>query len=119
MKHDHVIIYLNDIQNRKEELISFISSKLSVNATTNHNTLTVKSETLSPQKLLQVVTKFLYHKNLNNAYWASIDSNNVKINKFEKHSKTEKTKTKNNTPHKTITQTWGLKKLASLIALLS
>lgn len=107
--HEHVFtIDLNDLIEQKEELASFLSSKLNTDVITSRNKLAIKSETLSIQSLLQSVTKFLYHKNINNAYWASIDGDKVKINKFKKQQKTEKSKNKDKGQHKTITQTWGL-----------
>lgn len=107
-KPDHIFsVDLNDFT-EKEELTSFLTLKLNTNVTVSRNKLTVKSETLSIQSLLHSITKFLYHNNLNNTYWASIDGDKVKINKFNKPLKTEKSKNKDKTQHKTLTQTWGL-----------
>jgi hypothetical protein len=63
-------VNLGDLQNQAENLASFLKERLNANVTTNSNKLTVTIDDLSPQKLLQAVTKFIYHRNLNTTYWA-------------------------------------------------
>ncbi len=82
---------IGDLQEEKENIATFLKSHLKVNVSTNQNKLTVDSETLSQQNVLQAVTKFIYHQNLNNTHWASLEGDSVKINRFKnKTHKTEK-----------------------------
>jgi phosphate starvation-inducible protein PhoH len=107
-------IELGDLQNEKEQLSSFLQSKLKVTVNQAGNKLTVKSEKLSVQELHHVVTKFIYHRNLNSTHWASTEGTTVTINRFkgtakknEKHKKNEQHK-KNTPSHQTAIQSWGL-----------
>ena len=84
---------LGELQGEREHLYSFLHSSLKVDVTSSGNKLLVDSEKLSPQKLKELVNKFVYHQNLNNRYWVALTSGVVKINKFKsvkKHKKCEK-----------------------------
>ena len=50
-------------------------------------------EEVSAHALARMVTKFVYHKNLNSSYWVTVQSNVVKINKFKHEKKEKKTST--------------------------
>ena len=98
---------LGDLDNEKERLSSFLQSNLQVSVTSSSNKLTVISENLSLRKLQRVVTKFIYHRNLNLTHWVSIEGTTVKINRFEGTAK-KKEKHKKEAPHQTAIQSWGL-----------
>ena len=100
-------IDLAELQNEKECLSSFLQSNLKVGAAWSQNKLTVDSETLSPQELQRVVTKFIYRRNLNSTHWVSVEGSTVKINRF-KNSTKKPEKQKKNASHQTLTQSWGL-----------
>jgi hypothetical protein len=51
------------------------------------------------------VNKFVYHKNLNRKYWVAVESNAVRVSRFEKAKKTEKRR-KEATKPQTITHGW-------------
>ena len=99
---------LGDLRNEKERLSSFLQSKLKVSVTLVGKKLTVNSEKLSAQELHRVVTKFVYHYNLNSTYWVSIEGKMVKINRFKGKTKKKEKHKKNTTPHQTALQSWGL-----------
>ena len=99
---------LGDLQNEKDRLISFLQTN-KVSVAQVKNKLTVNSEKVSGQELQRVVTKFVYHRNLNNTHWVSIEGLTVKINRFKSSAKKkEKHKKKENTPRQTPIQSWGL-----------
>jgi hypothetical protein len=96
------------LQNEKEHLSSFLQSN-QVSVAPVRNKLTVNSEKLSAQDLQRVVTKFVYHRNFNNTHWVAIEGTTVKINRFKGAAKKkEKHKKKENAPHQTAVQSWGL-----------
>ena len=98
---------LGDLQKEKEHLTSFLYSHLKVTVSEVQDKLTVDSEKLSPQELQHLVTKFVYHRNLNSTHWVSLEGTTVKINRFKgTGKKTEKTKKE--PPHQTAVQSWGL-----------
>jgi hypothetical protein len=99
---------LGDLQNEKEHLSSFLQSKLKVAVSPSRNKLTVKSEKLSVEELHHVVTKFIYHRNLNSTHWVSIEGTTVKINRFKSKSKKKDKQKENTSPHQSALQSWGL-----------
>ena len=98
---------LGDLDKEKEHLSSFLQSNLQVSVTSSINKLTVISENLSVRKLQRVITKFIYHRNLNLTHWVSIEGATVKINRFKGTAK-KKEKHKKEAPHQTAIQSWGL-----------
>jgi hypothetical protein len=100
---------LGDLQNEKEHLTSFLQLNLKVSVAPVGKRLTVDSEKLSAKELQRVVTKFVYHRNLNNTHWVSIEGATVRINRFKGTAKKkEKHKKEENTLHQTAIQSWGL-----------
>ena len=83
---------LGELQDEREHLSSFLRSSLKVDVTSSGNKLLVDSEELSSQELKGLVSKFVYHRNLNNTYWVALESGVVKINKFKGVKKHEKRK---------------------------
>jgi hypothetical protein len=51
------------------------------------------------------VSKFIYHRRLNNEYWVALEGGVVKINKFKGAKESEKRK-KKVTPPSTIKHGW-------------
>jgi hypothetical protein len=101
-------VELGDLRNEKEHLSDFLVSKLEVTVSSARNKLTVKSKKLTAYELQHVVTKFVYHRNLNSTHWVSMEGTTIKINRFKnKENKKEKQK-KNTSPHQTAIQSWGL-----------
>ena len=100
---------MGDLQNEKEHLSSFLQSKLKVSVAAVEDKLTLSSERLSVQELQHAVTKFVYHRNLNNTHWVSVEGATVKINRFKGSAKKkEKHKKKGDSLHQTAIQSWGL-----------
>jgi phosphate starvation-inducible protein PhoH len=99
---------LGDLRNEKEQLSSFLQSKLKVAVNQAGNKLTVNSEKLSVQELHRAVTKFVYRRNLNSTHWASIEGTTVKINRFKGTAKKKEKHNKNSSSHQTAIQSWGI-----------
>ena len=83
---------MGELQDEREHLSSFLRSSLKVDVTSSDNKLLIDSEELSSQELKEIVSKFVYHRNLNNVYWVALESGVVKINKFKGVKKHEKRK---------------------------
>ena len=98
---------LGDLDNEKERLSNFLQSNLQASVASSHNKLAVNSENLSVRELQRVVTKFIYHRNLNLTHWVSVEGATVKINRFKGTAK-KKEKHKKEAPHQTAIQSWGL-----------
>lgn len=96
---------LGELEDEKENLSSFLRSKLKVDVTSSGNKVLVDSENLSPQELKRLVNKFVYRQNLMNKYWVALESDVVKINKFKRAEKKEKRK-REGIPPSTIKHGW-------------
>jgi hypothetical protein len=97
---------LGDLQNEKENLTSFLQLHLKVPVSQVEAKVRVSSEKVSVQELQHIVTKFVYHRDLNNTHWVSVEGSTVKINRFEVTEK--KAKHDKEPPHQTASQSWGL-----------
>ncbi len=97
---------LGDLQNEKENLTSFLQLHLKVSVSQVEDKLTVDSEMVSLQELQHIVNKFVYHRDLNNTHWVSVEGSTVKINRFKVIEKKEKHEKE--PPHQTAAQSWGL-----------
>jgi len=96
---------LGELQDEREPLSSFLRSSPKVDVTSGGNKLLVDSEELSSQELKRLVSKFVYHRNLNNIYWVALEGGVVKINKFKGVKKHEQRK-KEVTPPSMIKHGW-------------
>ncbi len=97
---------LGDLQNEKENLSSFLQLHLKVSVSQVEDKLSINSEKVSVQELQHVVNKFVYHRDLNNTHWVSVEGATVKINRFKVIEKKEKHDKE--PPHQTAAQSWGL-----------
>ena len=100
-------IDLGDLQNEKEHLITFLQLHLKISVAQGGDKLRVDSENVSAQELQHVVTKFVYHQNLNGTHYVSLEGSTVKINRFEGIDE-KKEKHEKEPPHQTAAQSWGL-----------
>ncbi len=98
---------LGDLQSEKENLTSFLQLHLKVSVSQVEDKLRVDSEKVSAQELQHVVTKFVYHRDLNGTHWVSVEGATVKINRFKGIDK-KKEKHEKEPPHQTAAQSWGL-----------
>lgn len=107
-KHKSVVkVDMADLDSEKENLANFLHSQSNLNSTITSGGLELNMDDVSVFILAKMVTKFVYHKNLNSTHWVSVENNVVKINKFKGSTK-KKEKHKKSTPHQNITQSWGL-----------
>ncbi len=97
---------LGDLQNEKENLTSFLQLHLKVTVVQVEDKLRLNSEKVSAQELQHVVTKFVYHRDLNDTHWVSVEGATTKINRFKTIEKKEKHEKE--PPHQTAAQSWGL-----------
>ena len=96
---------LGELEDERESLASFLRTTLKVEITSYGNDVLVDSEKLSPQELQRLVNKFIYHRHLNNKYWASLEGGAVRINNFKVAKKSGEQK-KKGTPPATIKHGW-------------
>jgi hypothetical protein len=89
---------LGDLHKEIENLSRFLQTSLKVRVFPNLNKLTIDSEALSPQDLQKAVTKFVYRRNLNSMYYASLDGSVVEISEFKTKGKKPEKRNKNVTP---------------------
>jgi hypothetical protein len=83
---------LGELENERESLSSFLRSKLKADVTLRGNKIFVDSDFSSSSELKRLVNKFVYHQNLNHAYWVALENGVVKINKLKRSEKKEKEK---------------------------
>ncbi|MGA3060103.1 MAG: hypothetical protein ABSD92_06995 [Candidatus Bathyarchaeia archaeon] len=89
-KHKSVVkVYMPDLNSEKENLSNFLLSHSKLNSAITSEGLELNMDDISTHALARIVTKFLYHKNLNSTHWVTVENNVVKINRF-KHEKKEK-----------------------------
>jgi hypothetical protein len=93
-----------ELEDEKERLSSFLGKSLNENVASDSHNLLVDSEKLSAQDLKELVSKFIYHRHLNNDYWVALEGSAVKIHRF-KQKKSEKRK-RPPTPPSTIKHGW-------------
>gem|GEM_PF-3770132 len=70
---------MGDLQSEKENLTSFLQFHLKVSVSQVEDKLRVDSENVFVQELQHLVTKFVYHRDLNGTHWDSVEGANVKI----------------------------------------
>ena len=75
---------LGELENERESLSSFLSSKLKADVTLRGNKIFVDSDFSSSSELKRLVNKFVYHRNLNHTYWVALEGNVVKLHKFKR-----------------------------------
>jgi hypothetical protein len=96
-----------DLDGEKENLANFLRSHSKLNSSITSSGLELNIADVSTHALSRMVTKFVYHKNLNSTHWVTVENNVVKINRFKGTLK-KKEKHEKNTRHQNITQSWGL-----------
>ncbi len=102
-------VELGDLRNEQEALLLYLRSKTKVEIIPIENRLFINSENVPSQEIQRLVTKFIYHKNLNNLHWVSVEGKTIKVNNFKNVKKPEKSKHKKTTTAvSTPAQSWGL-----------
>jgi hypothetical protein len=102
-----VKVDMADLDGEKENLANFLQSHFKFNSIITSHGLEVSMDDPSAVSLARMVTKFVYHKNLNSSHWVTVENNVVKISKFKGGAK-KKEKHDKSSPHQNITQSWGL-----------
>jgi hypothetical protein len=83
---------LSDFDAEKDPLYNFLQTKLKLNINKVQNKWQFDSENLAPEELQRVVNKYVYHHNLNTKYYVALQGSTVKLQKFKRDSKPEKTR---------------------------
>lgn len=89
----------------REGLSGSLRSSLKASIVMNGGKILIESDVLSVDELKRLVTKFVYHRNLNRLYWVGSDGDVVRVHKFDKAKKQEKSK-RNATPPHLVTHGW-------------
>jgi hypothetical protein len=103
-RNSNIEVDMRELASERENLMSFLRTHFRLHSTLSDSGLAVNREDTSPQELTRMVTKFVYHKNLNTTHFVAQDNNTIKISKF-KHQK-EKKKNKNPLTASTIKHGW-------------
>ncbi len=99
---------LSEAKEEKEHLTDFLKATLKVPLNAVGDRLTVESDKLSPQELQKIVTKFIYKRNLNSAYYVSLEGTLARVTCFKGVEPRKHEKEKKNSLHQTAAQSWGL-----------
>ena len=103
-RNSDIEIDMRELATERENLMSFLRTHFRLHSSLSYSGLSVNREDTSSQELMRMVTKFVYHKNLNSTHWVALENNTIKINKF-KHQKKDK-KNKNPLTASTIKHGW-------------
>jgi hypothetical protein len=95
---------MTELDDEKENLAKFLHTGFNLESTVISDGLELNGDEVSAHALERIVTKFVYRKNLNSAYWVTVENNVVKLKKF-KHDKKVK-KNKNPVTPSTIKHGW-------------
>ena len=89
----------------REALLGFLRSSLKVDVVLSGGRIGVDSDVVSVEDLRRLVTKFVYHRNLNRLFWVGLDGGVVRVHRFEKAKKHEKSR-RGVTPPRVVTHGW-------------
>ena len=95
---------MSDLDEEKESLANFLQKHFKLNYKVIHDGLELNGEEVSTFELQRMVNKFVNSKRLNLTHWVAVESNVVKIKKFN-HKKEEK-KSKHPQTASTIRHGW-------------
>jgi hypothetical protein len=106
-KHKSTVkVDMADLDGEKSSLAEFLLSHFKLDSTVTSKGLEVNQDKAPTASIANMVTKFLYHKNLNSTHWVTLENNVVKISRFKSAKKKEKHG--KSSPSQNITQSWGL-----------
>ena len=99
-------VHVAELENDERELLlGFLRSSLSGDVVLSGGKVSVDSGELLLEELKRLVTKFVYHRNLNRRYWVRVEGGSVRVGRFGKAKKAEKRR-KEATKPQTITHGW-------------
>ena len=87
-----LVVNMRAMESERESLADFLRSHFRLHSSLGSDGLELSSEDVSPSELTRMVTKFVYHKNLNSTYYVTSENNVVKINRFKPQKKVHKNK---------------------------
>jgi len=89
----------------REGLLGFLRSSLKVGVSLSGGRIGVDSDVLSVEDLRRLVTKFVYHRNLNRLFWVGVDGGVVRVRRFDKGKRRERSRRDVTPPH-IVTHGW-------------
>ena len=89
----------------REALSGFLRLSLSVDVVLSGGRISIESDVLSIEDLRRLVTKFVYHRNLNGLFWVGLDGDVVRVRRFEKGKKHERSR-RGVAPPRVVTHGW-------------
>jgi hypothetical protein len=81
-----------DLDEQKESLANFLQKHRKLNSKVIHDGLELNGADVSAFELQRMVNKFVGSKGLNLTHWVAVESNVVKIRKFNKKKEEKKNK---------------------------
>ena len=87
-----VKVCMADLEPDKQKLAEFLLSEFKLNSKLISEGLELNADEAPAYSLVRMVTKFLHHKNLNNKYWVSAETNALRIHKFKHEKKAKENK---------------------------
>ena len=92
-------------KDEREALSGFLRSSLKVGVVLGGGRIVVDSDVLLVDELRRLVTKFVYHRNLNRLFWVGLDGDVVRVRRFGKVKPREKRR-REVTPPRVVTHGW-------------
>ncbi|HYA77787.1 MAG TPA: hypothetical protein VEF91_03640 [Verrucomicrobiae bacterium] len=92
MSQNPVRVEMPDLDAEKESLASFLQKHFKLNPKVIQDGLEVKGAEVSTFELQRMVNKFVNSKGLNRSHWVSVESNVVKLKRFNRDKKEKKNK---------------------------
>ena len=83
---------MSDLDEEKEGLANFLQKHFKLNYKVIHDGLELNGEEVSTFELQRMVNKFVNSKRLNLTHWVAVESNVVKIKKFNRKKEEKKSK---------------------------
>ena len=83
---------MSDLDEEKESLANFLQKHFKLNYKVIHDGLELNGEEVSTFELQRMVNKFVNSKRLNLTHWVAVESNVVKIKKFNRKKEEKKSK---------------------------
>jgi hypothetical protein len=90
--HNPVRVEMVDLDSEKESLANFLLKHFKLKSSIIHDGLQLDGAEVSTVELQRMVSKWVNSKKLNISHWAAVESNVVKINKFNRKKEEKKNK---------------------------
>ena len=89
----------------REALSGFLRLSLSVDVVLSGGRISIESDVLSIEDLRRLVTKFVYHRNLNGLFWVGLGGGVVRVHRFERGKSVDRRR-RGVVPPRVVTHGW-------------